>query len=661
MDHSDIDEPQSSLGSAGETRVGRDETALNATGRDVAEETGGEGCRYCARPCDIFDPTFACTVCREPVLVCRTCRESLAKLSEYHCRQHHHGQEGCLTKFDQVSNEELRLQLQSLNGFLAEISSGRQFKQKRKILQKQIQRIARQLESLGDVDGLVPTCQCGDKGCNSRYGGFQCRKRKQNTDKSRSRQSTLPTRTKKDFLVEEITTLGMSKPPVAFRDELTGIRVPPCSIRVLRCYAKPKWCGQPILNVLKDEFVDMSRPQNVKSILEHGLLRLNGRPIGTVDASQTLLKNGDQISRLVHWHEAPVIVPKRLAVRRINLPSAIMTQHNLGVDCAVFVCDKPSSVPVHPAGPYLANSLAIMVEAQEGLAPASLIPIHRTDRVTSGLVLMCTNPLVSRIFHQSFADVGMVQKLYLAEVNGRFGSEHFGKVGEEESSASGDIKPYTKSYAQLICHEATGEVEVSAPIDTVDPGNGIRAITDKGKPARSRFRLIKYNAGTNTSYVACYPMTGRNHQLRVHLSWLGFPIVGDVQYGGVSAASELESSVLPIMENAYIHSPATSRLAGISQEHVDATRSSCTCCRGGKDAIKQSFTSAQLLLGGHAIHLHAFRYRVQLSGSESSGKCGVAVEYEVAYPSWAKGLESKAIPWLGSVQPLVEKHHVTVK
>ncbi|EEC51698.1 predicted protein, partial [Phaeodactylum tricornutum CCAP 1055/1] len=168
-------------------------------------------------------------------------------------------------------------------------------------------------------------------------------------------------------------------------------------------------------------------------------------------------------------------------------------------DAAVYVCNKPSSVPVHPAGPFLSNSLTIMVEAQVGLQCGSLKPVHRTDRVTSGLTLCCKSSAVARIFHRCLSE-GTVDKLYVARVHGKF--------------------PSTNS-----------EMHLDAAVHTLDPANGVRIVDSAGKPSKSVFKLVDFNQAENVSVIACQPITGRNHQLRVHLQMLGYPIVNDTQYG----------------------------------------------------------------------------------------------------------------------------------
>ena len=68
----------------------------------------------------------------------------------------------------------------------------------------------------------------------------------------------------------------------------------------------------------------------------------------------------------------------------------------------------------------------------------------------------------------------------------------------------------------------------------VDWPNRPRHMVDavNGKPSLTRYRMLSFDAVTNTSRVALEPITGRTHQLRVHMSAIGHPIVGDTLYGG---------------------------------------------------------------------------------------------------------------------------------
>ena len=92
----------------------------------------------------------------------------------------------------------------------------------------------------------------------------------------------------------------------------------------------------------------------------------------------------------------------RISVQRV--PVTLPKPHGTAPK-ELFVIDKPASVPAHPCGPYIANSLTTMVEAQEGLEPLSLAPCHRLDKHTSGVLLAATDADVSR-WVQSAMQVG---------------------------------------------------------------------------------------------------------------------------------------------------------------------------------------------------------------------------------------------------------------
>ena len=384
----------------------------------------------------------------------------------------------------------------------------------------------------------------------------------------------------------------------------------------------------------------------------------------------------DMISRVVDWHEPPVVVPESISIERIELPSSVVDEYNLregsgdeNKSFVVFCCDKPATVPVHPAGPYLSNTLTMMVEGQEGLEPRSVRPCHRLDRCTSGLTICATSPAVARLM-QGRMEGGAVRKMYVARVTGSFPSWEDSSDGLRASA----IAPSAGSSWNWGGNGAdSAYIEVNAPIENIDPINGIRAVRDTGKPSKSRFQLITHDETTNSSLIACYPVTGRGHQLRVHLQHIGFPIVGDCQYGGRDVAgsgtgtgSLKEAAKQAIVEASNSSVASANSTNAIQLDQAKAAKEICRCCNGGEEGVTSSFNSAQLLGGGHAIDLHAFRYQVTFerkaskkkrqklekdstnttNPEEDSSATLATLEFSANLPAWARACEAADISWL---------------
>ena len=135
--------------------------------------------------------------------------------------------------------------------------------------------------------------------------------------------------------------------------------------------------------------------------------------------------------------------------------------------------------------------------------PGALI-VHRLDQATSGLVLMARSLAVQRQLSEAFA-TRQVQKRYVAVVQGALGQPQCPPEG-----------PW-----QLIDLPIAADWE-RRPLRVVD--------ATTGKPSQTHWRAVGYDSAQHTTRVELEPLTGRTHQLRVHLSALGHPIVGDTLY-----------------------------------------------------------------------------------------------------------------------------------
>jgi predicted sulfurtransferase/23S rRNA-/tRNA-specific pseudouridylate synthase len=676
-------------------------------------------CVYCLAPHDTFDPFCVCTVCREPTLVCLSCQDHLR---EFHCQTHSALKECYFTDLSPFPQDALQQQLHALQTLMIEIAIGRRYKQRRKTLQKQIDKICQRLQDMTKTTAVTTTngggdnndnnsqhaaneqkCRnCGEGGCSGRCWGFHGLKRKYILEEQQQQQITQQTATANSTVrpsqkaknlstsnndynnnnninaqrkelqrkqaVQELIHLQISQPPMTHRDATTGIRIPPPCTRVLETTTKGKWCGNAVLQVVQDEFQELSKIDVLQDILKRGLLRVNRQRIGSLQEAESLrLRNMDTISRVLHWHEPPVHIPNHgIPVQKMSLPKEVKTEYGIEDEeneeqALVYVCNKPSSVPVHPAGPYLANSLTLMVEAQENLAPRTLIPCHRIDRVTSGLTLCCSNAKVANLIQSRIAEGG-VQKLYLAKIQGEFPASSLMEAALNKNDSA--IAEWTWCGSE----DEKSTVRVRAPIETVDPANGIRKITQTGKPATSLFRRVAYDSSTNTSVLLCRPLTGRSHQLRVHLQWLGFPIVNDFLYdfiGPIETSIPQEEGMKQLVQSIHHQTVNEERRSdSISEQDAQAARETCRCCQGGSEGVAASFTAAQLLQSGYSICLHAYRYQIPILPKKRKNKAAASssinqedtiiptpiavLECKVDLPEWAQEgtLDVARLDWL---------------
>ncbi len=162
----------------------------------------------------------------------------------------------------------------------------------------------------------------------------------------------------------------------------------------------------------------------------------------------------------------------------------------------LVVVNKPVGLLSVPGrGTDKADSLVTRVQRQ---FPDALI-VHRLDRDTSGLMVLARGTEMHRRLSMAFA-AREVDKRYVARVAG---------------------KPL----------ETLGEINLPIIVDWPNrPKQHVNYET--GKPSLTRYSLLSHDVVNNASLLELEPVTGRTHQLRVHLSEIGHPILGDTLYGG---------------------------------------------------------------------------------------------------------------------------------
>ncbi|KAI1162981.1 pseudouridine synthase [Nemania serpens] len=279
-----------------------------------------------------------------------------------------------------------------------------------------------------------------------------------------------------------------------------------------KTWCKQRWRGREVLDVFESEFRD--RPLSYyKHAIETGQVCVDGKVV----SPNHVLKNGSLVSHTIHRHEPPVSAA----------PIGILHE-----DDDMIVINKPSGIPVHPAGRYNFNSIIEIMRSERGPEWIAY-PCNRLDRLTSGIMFVAKHPKSAESLSKQIKQRS-VRKEYIARVIGDF---------------------------------PEGEVVCNQPILSISPKLGLNRIRADGKSARTVFKKLAYyppreprvrsppSSGVSAeipgspqasasaeeksrpwigkegySIVRCLPVTGRTHQLRVHLQHLGHPIQNDPIY-----------------------------------------------------------------------------------------------------------------------------------
>lgn len=238
--------------------------------------------------------------------------------------------------------------------------------------------------------------------------------------------------------------------------------------------------------LLAESLPQLSRTR-IQDCIRTGLVKVNG---GSVTRPAHRLSGGERVDIELPEVRPAAIVPE-------PIPLDILFEND-----DLLIVNKPPGMVVHPAAGHSSGTLVHAVLAHcpglEGVGgQARPGVVHRLDKDTSGLILFAKHDLAHRYLQRLFKDRS-IQKTYLAIVDG---------------------------------HPATPVGKIEAPVGR-DPRERKRMAVvraERGREAVTVFRVLQ--AFADHSLLEAKPETGRTHQIRVHLAFIGCPVVGDSVYG----------------------------------------------------------------------------------------------------------------------------------
>lgn len=263
-------------------------------------------------------------------------------------------------------------------------------------------------------------------------------------------------------------------------------------------------------------FQDKSRSY-IQNVIEYKLVEVNGK----AKKSNYKIKSGDNI-------EITIPDPVNLNIQSEDIPLDILYE-----DKDVIVVNKPQGMIVHPApGVYegtLVNALLNHCRDLSGINGVTRPGIvHRIDKDTSGILVVAKNDNSHNKLAKQLKDHSMTRE-YIALVEG--------VVKLDEGTVDEPIARHPKDKIKM-------------------------AVCVNGKRAITHYKVIK--RFKNNTLIKCILETGRTHQIRVHMAYIGHPLVGDPVYGYKKQRFKLGGQLLHAEKLGFIH-PATGK---IGRAHV---------------------------------------------------------------------------------------------
>lgn len=274
----------------------------------------------------------------------------------------------------------------------------------------------------------------------------------------------------------------------------------------------PEMEGERIDKCISNYVETLSRSY-IQKIIKEGKAYINDAPV----KSNYKVRVDDKVQFTIPDCEEPDIPPQ-------DIPLDIIYE-----DKDVLIVNKPKNMVVHPAPGHYEGTLvnAIMYHCHNDLSGINgvLRPgiVHRIDKDTTGSLIICKNDEAHRKIAEQLKEHSITRK-YRAIVYGRISND-------------------------------AGVVD--APIGRHPTDRKKMAINERnGKPAITHYKVLE--RFEKYTYIECQLETGRTHQIRVHMTSIGHPLLGDEVYGNAKCPFKLEGQTLHAMTIGFIH-PSTNQ------------------------------------------------------------------------------------------------------
>ena len=245
----------------------------------------------------------------------------------------------------------------------------------------------------------------------------------------------------------------------------------------------------------------------IQDLIKKGKATIGGK---TIKANYRL-REGDIVALAIPKPEPLEILPE-------NIPLDIVYEDN-----DVILVNKPKGMVVHPAAGHYSGTLvnALLYHCKDNLSGINgvLRPgiVHRIDMDTTGIIIACKNDNAHQHIAKQLAEHSITRK-YVAIVTGN--------IKDDEGT-------------------------VDAPIARSKNDRKKMAVDKDGKRAVTHYKVLERL--NNYTYIECVLETGRTHQIRVHMSYIHHPLLGDEVYSGKKENMKLEGQCLHAMVLGFIH------------------------------------------------------------------------------------------------------------